>query len=173
MIYNALAAAAVGRIYGLTLDEIKKGIESLESISGRFHMIETDSLLIVDDCYNANPMSMKASLDVLHDGAGRRVAILGDMGELGENEAALHREVGAHAASCGIDACVCAGSLARHIAEAAREKNPEFPVFYEETRESLLKNLSRYVQKGDTVLVKASHFMKFEEVVKALEEMQC
>ena len=85
----------------------------------------------MDDCYNANPMSMKASLDVLHDGAGRRVAILGDMGELGENEAALHREVGAHAASCGIDACVCAGSLARHIAEAAREKNPEFPVFYE------------------------------------------
>ena len=169
MIYNALAAAAVGRIYGLTLDEIKKGIESLESISGRFHMIETDSLLIVDDCYNANPMSMKASLDVLHDGVGRRVAILGDMGELGENEAALHREVGAHAAACGIDACVCVGSLARHMAEAAREADPEFPVFYEETRESLLENLGRYIQKGDTVLVKASHFMKFEEVVKALQ----
>ena len=171
MVYNALAAAAVGRIYGLTTEEIKKGIESLEAISGRFKMIETDSLLIVDDCYNANPMSMKASLDVLHDGAGRRVAILGDMGELGENEIALHREVGAHAASCGIDACVCVGSLARHMAEAAREADPEFPVFYEETRESLLENLGRYIQKGDTVLVKASHFMKFEEVVKALEEM--
>ena len=97
-------------------------------------MIETDSLLIVDDCYNANPMSMKASLDVLHDGAGRRVANLGDMGELGENEIALHREVGAHAAACGIDACVCVGSLARHMAEAAREADPEFPVFYEETK---------------------------------------
>ena len=169
MVYNALAAAAVGRIYGLTTEEIKKGIESLEAISGRFKMIETDSLLIVDDCYNANPMSMKASLDVLHDGAGRRVAILGDMGELGENEIALHREVGAHAASCGIDACVCVGSLARHMAEAAREADPEFPVFYEETRESLLENLGRYIQKGDTVLVKASHFMKFEEVVKALQ----
>ena len=91
------------------------------------------------------------------------------MGELGENEIALHREVGAHAASCGIDACVCVGSLARHMAEAAREADPEFPVFYEETRESLLENLGRYIQKGDTVLVKASHFMKFEEVVKALQ----
>ena len=64
-------------------------------------MIETDRFLIVDDCYNANPMSMKASLDVLKDGAGRRVAILGDMGELGENEVQLHAEVGEHAAQCG------------------------------------------------------------------------
>ena len=170
MVYNALAAAAVGRIYGLTTEEIRRGIESLEAISGRFKMIETEKLLIVDDCYNANPMSMKASLDVLHDGAGRRVAILGDMGELGENEAALHREVGAHAASCGIDACVCVGELSCYMAEAARETDPEFPVFYEPARESLLENLSRYIQEGDTVLVKASHFMKFEEVVKALQE---
>ena len=80
MVYNALAAAAVGRIYGLTPEQIKAGIESLEPVSGRFKMIETEKFLIVDDCYNANPMSMKASLDVLQDGAGRRVAILGDMG---------------------------------------------------------------------------------------------
>ena len=98
MVYNALAATAVGRIYGLTLEQIRHGIETLEAISGRFHMIETDRFLIVDDCYNANPMSMKASLDVLKDGAGRRVAILGDMGELGENEVQLHAEVGEHAA---------------------------------------------------------------------------
>ena len=104
MVYNALAAAAVGRIYGLTIEEIRRGIESLETIRGRFKMIETDKFLVVDDCYNANPMSMKASLDVLHDGEGRRVAILGDMGELGEDEAALHEGVGIHAAICGIDA---------------------------------------------------------------------
>ena len=171
MVYNALAAAAVGRIYGLTIEEIRRGIESLETIRGRFKMIETDKFLVVDDCYNANPMSMKASLDVLHDGEGRRVAILGDMGELGEDEAALHEGVGIHAAACGIDACVCAGDLAVHIAEAARKANPDFPVYYEKTRESLLEHLNDYVQKGDTILVKASHFMKFEEVVKALEEM--
>lgn len=170
MVYNALAASAVGRIYNLTVEEIKRGIESLEAISGRFKMIETDKLLIVDDCYNANPMSMKASLDVLHDGAGRRVAILGDMGELGENEIRLHEEVGAHAASCGIDCCICVGELSYHMAEAARKADPGFSVIYVKNREQLLEHWKEYVQKGDTVLVKASHFMKFEEVVKALEE---
>ncbi|MDO4648541.1 MAG: UDP-N-acetylmuramoyl-tripeptide--D-alanyl-D-alanine ligase [Eubacteriales bacterium] len=171
MIYNALAAAAVGRIYGLNVEEIRRGIEKLEPISGRFRMIETDKLLIVDDCYNANPMSMKASLDVLRDGAGRRVAILGDMGELGENEIALHREVGLHAGNCGIDVCICVGELCRHMAEAAKEANPTLHVIYEESREELLRHLPEYVQDGDTILVKASHFMKFEEVVEALENM--
>lgn len=171
MVYNALAAAAVGRIYGLTMEEIKRGIESLEAISGRFKMIETEKFLIVDDCYNANPMSMKASLDVLQDGAGRRVAILGDMGELGENEIALHESVGEHAAHCKIDVCICVGDLCRHMAEKAKAENPELTVIHEASRESLLEKLESYVQQGDTILVKASHFMKFEEVVKALEEM--
>ena len=171
MVYNALAAAAVGRIYGLSIEEIKRGIESLETIRGRFKMIETDKFLVVDDCYNANPMSMKASLDVLHDGEGRRVAILGDMGELGENEIALHEEVGTHAAQCGIDVCICVGALSVHMAEAARKADPEFKVIYEKSRESLLEHLGDLIQEGDTILVKASHFMQFEEVVKALEEM--
>lgn len=78
MVYNALAAAAVGMVHGLTPEQIRRGIESLEPISGRFRMIETDHFLIVDDCYNANPVSMKASLDVLKDALGRKVAILGD-----------------------------------------------------------------------------------------------
>lgn len=171
MVYNALAAAAVGQIYGLTPEEIRRGIESLEPVSGRFHMIETGRFLIVDDCYNANPMSMKGSLDVLRDGAGRRVAILGDMGELGTEEVQLHAEVGAHAGSVNIDCLICTGALSQAMAEKAREVNPSLSVIYEPDRESLLAHLSDYVQDGDTILVKASHFMKFEEVVKALEEM--
>ena len=170
MVYNALAATAVGRIYGLTLEQIRHGIETLEAISGRFHMIETDRFLIVDDCYNANPMSMKASLDVLKDADGRRVAILGDMGELGENEVALHEEVGVHAAECGIDVCICVGPLSSHIAAKARSSE-NLTVIEEPTRESLLSNLSSYVKTGDTILVKASHFMKFEKVVEKLQEM--
>lgn len=171
MVYNALAAAAVGRTYGLSNEEIKRGIESLEAISGRFKMIETEKFLIVDDCYNANPMSMKASLDVLGDGSGRRVAILGDMGELGENEIALHEEVGAHAAQCRMEVCICTGKLCRYMADKAMAENPSLTVIYEPDRESLLAHLDTYVKEGDTILVKASHFMKFEEVVKALQEM--
>ena len=134
-------------------------------------MIETDKFLVVDDCYNANPMSMKASLDVLQDGLGRRVAILGDMGELGTDEVALHEGVGVHAGHCKIDACICVGPLAAHIAKKASETNPDLTVIQENDLKSLLKNLNTYVKQGDTILVKASHFMKFENVVKALQEM--
>lgn len=171
MVYNALAAAAIGRIYGLTTEQIKAGIESLEPISGRFRMIETEKFLIVDDCYNANPMSMKASLDVLQDGAGRRVAILGDMGELGTDEIQLHESVGEHAGGCEIDVLICTGTLCQHMAQKAQQVDPKLRVIYEQDREGLLAHLSGYVQQGDTILVKASHFMKFEEVVEKLQNM--
>ncbi len=171
MVYNALAAAAAGRIYGLTSEEIRAGIESLEPVSGRFKVIVTDKSRIIDDCYNANPMSMKASLDVLKESTGRRVAILGDMGELGKNEIALHRQVGEHAGACGIDVCICVGTLCRHMAEGAKAAAPDLAVIYEPDRKTLLEHLDQYVKTGDTVLVKASHFMKFEEVVRALQDM--
>ena len=116
-------------------------------------------------------MSMKASLDVLQDGLGRKVAILGDMGELGEDEVALHEGVGVHAGQCRIDACICVGTLAAHIGEKAKETNPELTVITVPEPATLLENLSSYVKEGDTILVKASHFMKFEKVVKALQEM--
>lgn len=72
---------------------------------------------------------------------------------------------------CKIDACICVGPLAAHIAKKASETNPDLTVIQENDLESLLKNLNTYVKKGDTILVKASHFMKFENVVKALQEM--
>lgn len=171
-VYNALAASVVGKIYGLSCEQIKKGIESLQTISGRFKILETEKFLIVDDCYNANPMSVKASLDVLKDAAGsRRVAILGDMAELGDDEIALHESVGEHAANCDLELCVCVGTLSRHLAEKITEVNPKMQVIYIETQEKLLENLSSFVKDGDTILVKASHCMAFEEVVKALQEM--
>ena len=172
MVYNALAAAAVGRIYGLTIEEIRRGIESLETIRGRFKMIETDKFLVVDDCYNANPMSMKASLDVLQDGLGRRVAILGDMGELGTDEAALHAEVGTHAGTCGIDALYCAGPLCEHLAKAAKEADSKLEVRHFADRESLMAELPKLLQDGDQILVKASHFMEYGKIVEMLETAQ-
>lgn len=168
MVYNALAGTAVGCVYGLTLEQIKAGIESLQSLSGRFHIIEKNGITVIDDCYNANPVSMKGSLELLGDALGRKVAILGDMGELGEKEAAMHEEVGAFAAGLDLDVCVCVGKLSGGMAKAAEKANPHMKVVYMEGLEELLAQLHEIVQKGDTVLVKASHFMEFEKVVEAL-----
>ena len=172
MVYNALAAAAVGRIYGLTIEEIRRGIESLETIRGRFKMIETDKFLVVDDCYNANPVSMKASLKVLGDALGRKVAILGDMGELGENEQQLHEEVGVAAGQQGIQMLICVGALSEGMAKAAKETNPQMEVIHKQTLEEAISSLPQYLKQGDTILVKASHFMHFEKIVEVLTKQE-
>ena len=168
MVYNALAGTAVGLTMGMTTEEIKRGIEKLESLSGRFHIIETGDYTVVDDCYNANPVSMKASLKVLHDALGRKVAVLGDMGELGENEKQLHEEVGRTAAQQDIQLLICIGPLSAYMAKAAKEENPQLEVLQKDTLEEGLKLLPGYLKKGDTILVKASHFMHFEKIVEAL-----
>ena len=174
MVYNALAATAVGRIYGLTLEQIRHGIETLEAISGRFHMIETDRFLIVDDCYNANPVSMEAAIDLLLQADGRRVAVMGDMFELGEQEKEMHARVGKYAADKGVECIICAGKLARCIYEGAREAagerkdGPAAEIFYFEDRESLLEGINQILKPGDTILIKASHGMGFEKVVEQL-----
>ena len=173
MVYNALAGTAVGLTYGMNMEEIKKGIESLQSLSGRFHIIETGKRTIVDDCYNANPVSMKASLDVLQDALGRRVAILGDMGELGKEEVEMHREVGVYAAARDIDKIICVGELAGDMAEAARLAAPTKDIVHFAEKESLLEALPEMIRDGDTILVKASHFMEFEKVVETLKNFPC
>ncbi|MBR2527742.1 MAG: UDP-N-acetylmuramoyl-tripeptide--D-alanyl-D-alanine ligase [Blautia sp.] len=172
MVMNALAAAAVGEIYGLSPAQIQAGIENVKALEGRFHLIQTDRFRIVDDCYNASPLSMKGSLDILRTGAGRRVAILGDMGELGKDEVSLHREVGAYAAQSGIDTVVFVGKLAMEMAEAARQTKEDGKplVYWEPSVEALTEKLASYVQDDDTILVKASHFMHFERVLEALRQ---
>lgn len=86
MVYNALAATAVGRLLGLTPEEISKGIAAVEGVSGRSHIIELADKVVIDDCYNANPVSMKAAVDLLLQADGRTVAVLGDMFELGKRK---------------------------------------------------------------------------------------
>lgn len=169
MVYNALAGTCVGLACGLTLKEIKTGIEKAETISGRNHLIHTENYTIMDDCYNANPMSMKASLDVLATALGRKVAILGDMGELGANKRALHYTVGEHAAKKNIDLLLCVGTLSEEIAKGAKAKNPSMNACVFTTKEELLEKLPELLLKGDSILIKASHFMQFEKIVKALQ----
>lgn len=168
-VMNALAATAVGIIWGLTKEEIKKGIESLKSLAGRSHIIENDRYTVIDDCYNANPMSMKASLNVLKEASGRKVAILGDMGELGKTEKELHHEVGTFAGGLAIDRFLIAGDLAENITKGIKEVNPLADVVSYHSADEVASDLKNQIKKGDTILVKASHFMHFEKIVDALK----
>lgn len=164
-VYNALCATAVGMELGIDLDMIKAGIEKAKTIAGRTNFIKANDMTIIDDCYNANPVSMKTSLEILSHAKGRHIAVLGDMGELGSDEATLHYEVGEAVGRYRIHTLFCAGKLAVNYAEAAKKVNPECDVHYFENRNDMLAELKAYVQKGDTILVKASHFMEFTEVV--------
>ncbi len=171
MVMNALAGTAVGLHYGLSMEQIRAGIESLKPVSGRFNILHTERCTIIDDCYNANPVSMRASLEVLQDGLGRKVAILGDMGELGENETELHRSVGMFAGALAIDCCICVGPLCRALADGIQSVNQKMEVLSFDNLQQLLGRLPGLVLEGDTVLVKASHFMHFEKVVESLKNM--
>lgn len=168
MIYNAMAAAAVGLQFDMTKEEIAAGISHVEAVAGRSHLIEAGDKVIIDDCYNANPVSMKAAIDLLATAPGRKVAILGDMFELGENEKAMHGEVGQYAAEKGIDLILCVGGLSASMYEEAVKNGGNAKHF--EKREELEEVLGNLLQPGDTVLVKASHSMAFENIVKNIQE---
>ncbi len=167
-VYNALAATAVGLELGLSLEEIKNGIEMARTIAGRTNLIKANGMSIIDDCYNANPVSMKAALDVLSHAKGRTIAVFGDMGELGENERELHFGVGKCVAQKHIHTLFCAGTLAAEYKAGVEAVGKECNVFYFESRDEMIQSLSSYVQQGDSILIKASHFMDFPKVVEAL-----
>ena len=134
---------------------------------GRNNIIQTEKMILLDDCYNANTISMKAALDVLNMAIGRKVAILGDMGELGDNWAELHRAVGSYAAELGIDLVCAIGELAAEIAAGA--KSADTTVRYFGTKEEFLSQAKDILLEGDNVLIKASHGMEFPEIVDALK----
>ena len=166
MVYNAMAAAAVGRLLGVTREEIAAGIAAVQPVGGRSHLIRQEHLTVIDDCYNANPVSMKAALTLLASAKGRKVAILGDMGELGSDELAMHAGVGRFAAESGADLILCVGRLSEAMYAAAREKGGQAEWF--EDMDHILSAIDARILPGDTVLVKASHSMGFERIVDHL-----
>ena len=170
MVYNALAGIAVGTALGMTPDEMARGIEALVPIAGRNNLIETERWSIIDDCYNANPASMKSSLDVLACADTRTVAILGDMFELGASEREMHYEVGAYAAEKGISVLICIGDLSAETARGARESadSAAMEILHYSTKEDFFKEMNDVLKKDDTILVKASHGMEFTEIVNFL-----
>ncbi len=170
-VYNALAATCVGLELGLSTEEIQKGLKEAKTISGRINLIHHKDMIFIDDCYNANPVSMKEALKVLDTATGRKIAVLGDMGELGVEEKELHADVGAFFAESQIDVAFVAGSLMENFATCAKEKNPQKEIYVFSDRESLTKALLPYVKKGDAILVKASHFMEFPKILEALQQL--
>lgn len=169
MILNALAAAGVGMQFGLTTQEIKQGIAGVESVSGRSNVLSLPDYTLIDDCYNANPASMRAAIDLLSTALGRKVVILGDMFELGERAEQLHGEIGAYAAGRKIDVIICTGTLSKKMYQQALETK-ETGIYYFATRDDMLEELPHILKKGDTILVKASHGMQFEKVVAQLKK---
>ena len=168
MVSNALCATAVGKYFSLSDEEIAKGIEEYKPTGSRQNVVKTEKLTIIDDCYNANPASMKASIETLAGFAGRRVAILGDMKELGKTEVELHREIGRFAVEKKLDLVIAIGELALNMYKEAR---PHIDCEWFQTVEEAKLELYEMLTIGDTVLVKASHSMKFDEIVEYIKEL--
>ncbi len=171
MIGNAMAAAAIGLKLGMTKEEIAKGLKNASTIAGRLNLIPFGEGFIIDDCYNAAPSSMKAAIDTLALAKGRRVAVLGDMFELGVDSDDMHRDVGIYAADSTIDSLICIGENSRHMVAGAREANTGVQIHYFATVDAFLAEKEYLISKGDNVLVKASHGMDFARIVEALKEM--
>lgn len=171
MVSNALAGAAAGYVLGLDMDQIRAGIEHLPFMAGRNHIINTDKIIILDDCYNANPVSMKAAIDVLGLGIGRKVAIVGKMGELGSDEKELHYEIGSYLAASDTDVIIAVDQLAEEIIHALSDAGSRKEAHWFATKEELIPRLKDLIKEGDNVLVKASNSLGFEEIVEALKEL--
>lgn len=172
MVYNTLAAIAVAEAYGLTKDEIMKGLASYTPAKMRMHIDQTDAgVTVIDDTYNASVDSMKAALKVLSDYtvSGRRIAVLGDMFEMGEFAPKYHEEVGAFAASVAIDELVLVGELAKYIEEGYEKAGGKKSCYFID-KQSFIDSYLKELQKGDCILFKASRGMHFEELVKAVAE---
>ena len=176
MIYNALAAACVGAALELTSAQIADGITDLKTISGRNNIIKTSKYTLIDDCYNANPVSMKASVDVLDMAIGRKVCILGNMYELGEDEKNLHYDVGQYIGTKNIDVLITIGDLARHIAMGTDDYMETHFGSYDceihsfDDMEEFNMAYSSILKDNDNILIKASHAMKFADIVELLSK---
>ncbi len=163
---NALAATAAAVALDVPLEKISAGLEKFGGVAGRLQRkAARHGAVLIDDTYNANPSSMRAALEVLAQAAGRRIFVMGDMGELGEDAARYHAEIGGFARQSGIQHLLALGELSR---EAVREFGAGAQHF--DDAESLCAALESEMDAGVTVLVKGSRFMKMERVVAKCTE---
>lgn len=168
---NALAAAAVGYVCELSGAKIAQGLTRFRPATMRSQVERLGEVTVINDCYNANPASVKAAVDVLAElGSGTQtIAVLGDMLELGPQSPAFHREIGAHVAAREMSLLVTCGTLGRAIAEGARTSGmaEEQVAEYSDAQQAVTHVLS-IARPGDVVLVKGSRGMRMEQIVEAL-----
>ena len=168
-IYNSLCAVEVGKILGISNEQIKNGIAKFELTKKRMDIRRLENgAILVNDSYNASYESMKASIEYIskHQ-ATRRIAVLGDMFELGEYSIELHKKVGEEVAKNNIDILICTGENSKYIIETA-QKNNNIKTYFLKNNEEILQNLKENLKEGDIVLVKASNGMKFFEICQKL-----
>ena len=165
-VYNALAAYAVGKLFSLTPEEIKNGIASFQMSNNRMNTIKTAKFTIINDTYNANPDSVKSAIKTLGTFKNRKVAILGDMLELGENEKKYHQEIGEF---CNekIDVLITIGVLSKNMFDKFTKEK-----YFFKTNEEAETKLKDILKQDDVILVKASHSMKLDTIVNFLKENQ-
>ncbi|MCL2709134.1 MAG: UDP-N-acetylmuramoyl-tripeptide--D-alanyl-D-alanine ligase, partial [Defluviitaleaceae bacterium] len=173
MVTNALLAAGACDSVGMGIDDIVSGIGGFVPKSpGRMEILKANGMTVINDAYNANPQSMAAALSVLacfDEKSGNRVAILGDMLELGERSEEFHKNLGA-AAACGkVDKLVAIGRMAKSVLDGFIKASGDIgKALYFEDKEIFLAERENILNKGDIVLVKASHSMAFQKIVDAL-----
>ena len=167
-VYNALCAYAVGKMYGMTDEEIRKGLLDYKNDGIRQSIIEINGAKILNDCYNSSLQAAMSAIDVLKKlSDGKKIAVLGDMAELGDMSEECHRKLGAYFASCGCDVLITVGNEAKFIADEAEkcgvsEKN----VHSFDNNSDAALCLKGILKKNDAVLIKGSHCMKMEEIAK-------
>ncbi len=161
---NAIAAAAVAFAYGITSVEIKAGLREMQPVTGRLMKISgMNDSVVIDDTYNANPASVKAALNVLKHCNGKKVFVLGDLGELGSDSIKLHEEIAIAANQSGVDILYTIGELSAHTARLFAGQSNTYAHI-----EEMVTDLQKIIDSDTFLLVKGSRYMKMERVVNAL-----
>jgi len=173
-VMNAMAACAAASALGLSLEAMKEGLESFTPLKMRFEHIQlANGVRLVNDAYNANPLSMEAAFQTVARAkrAGRFIAVLGDMKELGDSSQKLHEEIGKKAVENGVEKLFLIGEFSANIASGAGEAGlKKNQIFIAENQTALVEAVEKEMKAGDIVLVKASRSMQLEKIVEALKE---
>lgn len=172
-VLNSLCATLVGKVLDIPVEDIVFGIEGFELTKKRMDIVEINDIKVINDAYNASLESMKASLEYLSKvDSSRKIAVLGDMFELGEYSEELHRKVGVEVYKNKIDILICSGENARYIIEQAKtEGMKEGSIYYFDNKDKIIEQLKGILKPGDVVLFKASNGMRFFDIAEKVKNI--